>query len=243
MEYITILISILIFDLLLGGDNAVVIAMASRNLPPEQQKKAILLGTAGAIILRATLTVAVVILLNIPFLKAVGGLMLVYVAIKLVRREESGDNHRTAGSLAGAVAIIMLADLIMSLDNILAVAAASRGHWGLIIAGLSISIPIIIFSSRIILYIMNRFPSIIYIGAGLLGWTAGKMIMEDQKVILLTRQIPDILNDPVNLTIPIIVAALVVIYGYIINSRDIRRAKQVPLGAGYQSGRGGRAPR
>lgn len=218
------------FDLILGGDNAVVIALASRNLPPGQQKKAILLSTAGAIVLRVLLTIVIVFLLKIPFLKALGGLFLVYIAVKLLKEDNCRNECRSAGSLVEAVKVIIFADLIMSLDNILAIAAVSRGHWGLIIIGLTISIPIIVSCSQVILYLMKRFPAIIYAGAGILAWTAGKMILEDYKVsAFLQLNLNDLLGT-VSIVLPLIITAAVIGYGLSVNLKN-QRVKNIEHGA------------
>lgn len=211
--------SILMFDLLLGGDNAVVIALASRNLPRAQQKKAILLGTLGAIILRVALTIIIVLLLKIPFVMAAGGIMLVYIALKLIKNDDSGEACKSAASLPEAIKIIILADLIMSLDNMLAVAAVCKGHWGLIIIGLSISIPIIIFSSQVILYLIRKFPVIIYAGAGLLAWTAGKMIIEDVKIAAFLHHNLGSLVGIIEILVPLVITLAVVGYGLAANAR------------------------
>lgn len=226
MEYLATLAGIFMINVVLSGDNAVVIAMASRNLPPRQQKSAILLGSAGAIIFRIILTVVIVLLLKIPFLQAVGGLLLLYIAIKLVRNEESEEECKAAGSLKEAVKIIIIADLIMSLDNTLAIAAVSEGNWLLLIIGLATSIPIIIFCSQIILYFMKRFPVIIYIGSGILTWTAGKMLVEDKKVSLFLHQTTsDTVAAAIHMVLPLAVTAAVIIYAWVSNARS-RQSEQ-----------------
>ena len=220
MEYVAILTSIFMINIVLSGDNAVVIAMASRNLPARQQRTAILLGSAGAIVFRIILTVVIVFLLKIPFLQAIGGLLLVYIAVKLLRDDEGEEECKAAGNLVEAIKIIIVADLIMSLDNTLAIAAVSKGNWLMLIIGLATSIPIIIFCSQIILYFMKRFPVIIYIGSGILAWTAGKMLLEDKKVSLFLH---DRLNDSVltatHLAVPLAITAAVIIYGRLANAR------------------------
>lgn len=183
MEIITSLLSIIIVDLVLSGDNAVVIALASRRLPPKQQKWAIIYGTAGAVVLRVTMATVAVILLKLPFLQLAGGTLLIWIAIKLLTNEGENSNCTAANKLMGAIKTIIMADFLMSLDNILAVAGVAKGNIPLLIAGLAISIPIMIFGSRLVLLLMERFPVIVYLGAGVLGWTAGEMIMSDQKII------------------------------------------------------------
>ena len=221
MEYIAILTGIFMINIVLSGDNAVVIAMASRNLPLKQQKSAIFLGSAGAIFFRILLTVAIVFLLKIPFLQAVGGIFLIYIAIKLLIDEESEEGCRSAHSLKEAIKVIIIADLIMSLDNTLAIAAVSKGNWLMIFIGLATSIPIIIFCSQIILYFMKRFPVIIYVGSGILAWTAGKMLLEDPKVhLLLNKMINESALSFIHIALPLAITAAVIIYGWLYNSKN-----------------------
>ncbi len=182
MEFFLALCGIMMVNIVLSGDNAVVIAMASRCLPKKQQRLAILWGSAGAIGLRVILTVVAVTLLQIPYLQFLGGLLLVWIAAKLLLEDESCDDVEASDSLWAAVKTIIIADIIMSLDNTLAIAAIAKGDYLLLIIGLALSIPLIIFGSQILVVIMNRFPIIVYIGAGLIAWTAGEMIIRDQKI-------------------------------------------------------------
>ena len=215
MDHLATLISIFMINMVLSGDNAVVIALASRRLPPRQQKAAILIGSFGAIIMRIILTAVIVVLLKIPFLQALGGLLLIYIAVKLVRVEDFGTGgNKTASNLIEAIKIIVFADLIMSLDNTLAIAAICRGDWLMLIIGLVTSIPIIIFCAQIILYLMKRLPIITYAGAGILGWTAGKMLLEDKMLgILLCGQMGDI-PEMIQTAVPLIITAFVIVYGW-----------------------------
>ncbi len=220
MEYLTTLTAIFMLNIVLSGDNAVVIAMASRNLPPRQQKSAIIMGSAGAILFRIILTVMIVILLNIPFLKAAGGLLLIYIAVKLLRDDGAEEDLQAAGSLSEAIRTIIIADLIMSLDNTLAIAAVSKGNWLMLTIGLATSIPIIIFFSQIILYFMRKYPFIIYIGAGVLAWTAGKMLVEDKKVdLFLHHSMSDAAISIVSLALPAAITAAVIAYGWLASTR------------------------
>jgi YjbE family integral membrane protein len=180
-EFFAALLSIVIIDLVLAGDNAVVIGLAARNVPKEMQKKVILLGTAGAIIIRAIATLFVVWLLKIPFLMLLGGLILIWIAYKLLVEEKHHD-IAAAPTLFAAIKTIMIADLVMGLDNVLAIAGASHGDWTLVILGLLISIPIVVWGSTIILKFIDRFPIIVYIGSGVLAFTAAKMIINDDRV-------------------------------------------------------------
>lgn len=170
---------IIVIDLLLSGDNAVVIALACRNLPPEQRRKGILFGVGGAIGLRIVLTFFAVSLLALPYLKLVGALLLIWIGIKLILPEEehSAGNIQADTRLLGAVKTIIIADFVMSLDNVLGVAAAAKGNVALLVFGLLISIPLIAWSSQLVLKLIDRFPFIIYAGGALLGYVAGEMLV------------------------------------------------------------------
>lgn len=171
---------IIAIDLILSGDNAVVIALACRNLPPEQRRKGIFWGVFGAVGLRVVLTAFAAKLLGMPYLKLVGGLLLLWIGIKLLIQEDDGDHEiDAASSLLDAVKTIIVADFVMSLDNVIAVAAASRDSVFLLLFGLAVSIPLIVWSSQIVLKLMERFPVVVTLGAGLLGWVAGGMLVGD----------------------------------------------------------------
>ncbi|WP_409270170.1 TerC family protein [Neobacillus sp. SCS-31] len=178
-EFWSALLSLIIIDLVLAGDNAIVIGLAARRLPKNQQKKAIIWGTVGAIIIRATATILVVWLLMIPGLRLIGGILLVWIAYKLLT-EESGHDIKAGASFWGAIKTIIIADALMGLDNVLAVAGAANGHPLLVILGLLISIPIVVWGSTIILKWMERFPIIITFGAGVLAYTAAHMITGEE---------------------------------------------------------------
>ncbi|MBU3542696.1 MAG: TerC family protein [Burkholderiaceae bacterium] len=186
-----VIAQIILIDLLLGGDNAVVIALACRNLHPNQRRKGIMYGTAGAIILRVVLVAFAVTLLQIPFLKFVGGLLLFWIAYKLIIQTEEGDDHELEASdkLWSAIKTIIVADIAMSVDNVIAIAGAAgqvdvaHHQYGYIVFGLLVSIPIIVAGSQIVLYLIDRFPLIVTLGAGLLGWIAGGMICSDPGLI------------------------------------------------------------
>ena len=180
LEFWAALGSIIILDLVLAGDNAVVIAMASNKLPADLRRKAIYIGTAGAVLLRLAMTFVAIGLLMIPYLQAIGGLFLLPIAIKLLVPGESAGQVDAADSLMGAVKTIIVADFIMSIDNVLAIAGAAAGHFGLVVIGLLISIPIVVGGSQLIGRVMERFPVLTYVGAGILGWTAGSMIVHDK---------------------------------------------------------------
>lgn len=179
-EFFSALLAIVIIDLVLAGDNAIVIALAARSLPPELQRKAIFWGTAGAIIVRAVLTLFAVWLLKIPGFMLIGGAALVWIAYKLLAPSESGHGHaQSVGNLRQALQTIIVADAVMGVDNVLAVAGAAHGSFLLVVLGLLISIPIVVWGSQLILKWVDRFPIIIYIGAGVLAWTAAKMIANE----------------------------------------------------------------
>jgi YjbE family integral membrane protein len=175
--------SIILANIVLSGDNAVVIALAARSLPAQQQKKAIFWGSGAAIVMRIVLTLIAVEMLRWPYLKIVGGLLLLYIGVSLLVEDEDGEGvEERAGGLLSAIRTILVADLVMSLDNVLAVAAAAKGDTPLLVIGLAISIPLIIFGSTLLLKVMERLPIIITLGAALLGFLAGEMIFTDPAV-------------------------------------------------------------
>ena len=175
------LFKIVWINIILSGDNAVVIALAARGLPPQQQKKAVLFGSGAAVVLRIALTVVAAKLMQLPFVEVIGGLLLLWIGVGLLKGE---DEEEDSGSVAGqgmmaAVRTILLADLVMSLDNVIAVAAAAGGDMLLLILGLAISIPLVIFGSTLMIKLMERFPVIVTLGAALIGWVAGETITSD----------------------------------------------------------------
>ena len=177
--------SIILTNVVLSGDNAVVIALAARNLPKHQQKRAIFWGSAGAIVLRIVLTILAVKLLALPYLKTVGALLLVYIGVKLLTEaQDEAANHHQRDGLWPAIQTILIADLVMSLDNVVAVAAAAeKGPPGttflLLVLGLGLSVPFIVFGSTLLVGVMARFPVIVTLGAALLGYLAGDMLVTD----------------------------------------------------------------
>ncbi|NOU96869.1 YjbE family putative metal transport protein [Paenibacillus sp. LMG 31456] len=177
-DFWSALLAIVIIDLALAGDNAIVIGLSARNLPKEQQKKVIFWGTVGAIVIRSLLTLAVVWLLKIPGLLLIGGLLLVWIAYKLLVDEKKHD-VQSAATLWIAIRTIIVADTVMGLDNVLAVAGAAHGDFILVVLGLIISVPIVVWGSTLILKWVERFPVIIYIGSAVLAWTASKMIVDE----------------------------------------------------------------
>ncbi|ABZ83036.1 conserved hypothetical protein [Heliomicrobium modesticaldum Ice1] len=183
MEFITpafvsSLLAIVAIDLVLAGDNAIVIGLAARNLPREHQRKAIIWGTVGAIIIRAIATVAVVGLLKIPGLLFIGGLLLLWIAYKLIVEEKEHDIKPEKNVMA-AIRTIVIADAVMGIDNVLAVAGAAHGSFLLVVLGLLISVPIVVWGSTLFIRLVERFPIILYLGAGVIAWTAGSMVTHE----------------------------------------------------------------
>ncbi len=178
-QFFTALFSIVMIDLVLAGDNAIVIGLACRNLPKNVQLKGIILGTMGAIIIRIFATLAVVWLLQIQGLMLGGGLLLIWIAYKLLAKQDDHSNVKSQDSLLAAVITIIVADAAMGIDNVLAVAGASHGSYIMVILGLLISVPIMAFGSTILIKLIDRFPIIIDLGAGIIAYTAGKMITEE----------------------------------------------------------------
>lgn len=166
-------------NIVLSGDNAVVIALAARSLPPQQQKLAIFWGSGAAIIMRIVLTLFAVTLLGMPWLKLIGSLLLFWIGAKLLIEEEGDENINSSDNLIAAIKTILIADLVMSLDNVIAVAAAAQGNMVLLVLGLAISIPMVIFGATLLLKLMERYPVIITIGAALIGMVAGEMLVTD----------------------------------------------------------------
>lgn len=176
---------VVLLDLALGGDNAVIIGMAAKNLAPHLQKRAIIYGTAGAILMRFALAFIVMWLLQIPYLKTIGAAILIYIGMKLIGQSEGEGEHlkvASKDSLMGAIETIIIADAVMSLDNVLGIVGATNGHFGLLMIGMLISVPIIVFGSTIVIKIMDRFPWVVYVGGLILGWAAGGMIVADSYV-------------------------------------------------------------
>jgi YjbE family integral membrane protein len=179
-DFLSGLLAIVLLDLVLAGDNAIVIALAARNLPPRLQKKAVLWGTVGAIAVRLLLTSVVVYLLELPGLMLAGGLLLLPIAWKLLQ-SDSQPTHEisAAGGFWAAMRTIVVADALMGLDNVLAIAGAAKGHMVLVVIGLAISVPLVVWGSSLILRLIERFPIIVYIGAAAIAWTSARMISHD----------------------------------------------------------------
>ena len=213
---------IVLIDLLLGGDNAILIAMACRNLSPELRTKGILWGTAGAIVIRIVLITFAVTLLQVPFLKLVGGILLLWIGVRLLSDNADGHDDVPASSrLAGAIKTIIVADLVMSIDNVMAVASAaeragSEQQFSLVVIGILVSIPIVVWGSTLVLKIMERLPWIITFGAGLLGYLGGAMmasdtIVDDRLQAIVPASLLHIGGWGVSLSVPGLLAGLMVI--------------------------------
>jgi YjbE family integral membrane protein len=210
-------LKIIMIDLLLSGDNAVVIALACRNLPEAQRRKGVLYGVGGAIGLRIALTMFAVGLLVLPYLKLVGALLLMWVAIKLILPEE--DEHNETGIKAetylwGAVKTIIIADFVMSLDNVLGVAAAAKGNVWLLVFGLLVSIPMIVWSSQLVLKLIDRYPAIIYAGGALLGYVAGEMLVGEPAL----KPVVDAYGQ-LHWILPVLCAVLVLVIGRMLGNQ------------------------
>ena len=220
-------LQIIAIDLLLSGDNAVVIALACRNLPPEQRRKGVMFGVAGAISLRVILTFFAVGLLSLPYIKIIGAVLLLWIGIKLLLPEEEhcATNIKANTQLLGAVKTIIVADFVMSLDNVIGVAGAAKGSFGLLVFGLLISIPMIVWSSQMILKLMDRFPIIIVVGGALLGFVAGEMLMTD----MLTKEWAATQPHWLHWLVPGSGAILVVVVGKWLAARKIHAAGAINL--------------
>ena len=215
------LIKIVWINIILSGDNAVVIALAARSLPAEQQKKAIMFGSGAAVVLRIVLTVVAAKLLALSYLQIVGGLLLLWIGTQLLggEDEEEGEGAEKAG-LWVAIRTILIADLVMSLDNVIAVAAAAKGNMLLLILGLAISIPLVIFGSKIMIKLMDRFPVIITLGAALIGWVGGETIVSDVALQSVVEN-----NHWMHTVIPALGAALVLAIGKLAGGKKAEAAE------------------
>lgn len=207
LDWFILFLQIMLINIVLSGDNAVVIALASKNLPLHQRKQAIWWGAFGAIALRVVLTVIAVYVLKVPFIQALGSVLLLWIAIKLLIDEEDHSNVKQAATLGKAVSTIILADFVMSLDNVLAIAAKAKGEVGVIILGIGLSIPIIVWGSTLVVNLLKRYPIFVYLGAGILGYTAGEMFIADEELV--TR----LLGDTSHYVLPIVTTLIVLASG------------------------------
>ena len=219
-DFLSALVAIIIIDLVLAGDNAIVIALAARALPVDLRKRAIIWGTVGAIVVRTSMTLVVVWLLKIPGLLAVGGALLVWIAYKLIIDNEGDEEHKLkpGASFWAAMNTIIVADALMGLDNVLAVAGAAQGNFMLVVLGLLISIPIVIWGRQLILKFVERYPAIVYLGSGVLAWTAVKMVASEPLLASFVTQYPTL----VMITYALVIGG-VLITGFLVNHREVRR--------------------
>jgi len=225
---------IILVNIVLSGDNAVVIALAARSLPPHQQSKAVMWGAGAAVAMRIVLTIIAVELLRWPWLKLIGAVLLLWIAVKLLLPEEGGsEGVDSSDNLWAAIKTILIADLVMSLDNVIGVAAAAKGSITLLVLGLAISIPLVIFGATMLMKLMTRWPIIITIGAGLLGWVAGDMAATDPVV----RNWVDANAAWLHWAAPAAGAAIVVALGKWLAARaEAQQQKVVDLGEGSKTG-------
>lgn len=223
MEFLSALLAIVVIDLVLAGDNAIVIALAARSLPAALQKKAIIWGTVGAVVVRAVMTLVVVGLLMVPGLRFIGGLALVWIAYKMLAptRGKMDAHGKPADSFPSAMKTIVVADALMGLDNVLAVAGAAKGSFLLVVLGLLISIPIMVWGSTLILRWVDRFPVIVYIGAGVLAWTAAQMMLHEP---ILTPHVQD--RAPIKIAATLLTVIGVLLGGFVVNRRRKQAAPE-----------------
>jgi YjbE family integral membrane protein len=211
LDHFILFLQIMLINIVLSGDNAVVIALASKNLPIEQRKKAIWWGAFGAIALRLVLTLVAVSLLDIPYIQAAGSFLLLWIAVKLLTDDDSHANIKEASTLGKAIWTIVVADFVMSLDNVLAIAAKGNGNPAIIILGIGLSIPIIIWGSTMVVNLLNKYPNLVFLGAAILGYTSGEVFVKDGKMeewFLHDYQILHIVI-PIGATILVLLAGLI----------------------------------
>ena len=219
---------IMLVNLILSGDNAVVIALACRSLPPSQRHWGIILGAAVAVLMRIVFTVGVTSLLTTPWLKVVGSVLLFWIAIKLLAEDGDGEKDiKDSSNIWGAVQTIAIADLVMSLDNVLAIAAAAKGNWGLIIVGLAVSVPLIVFGATLVMWLLTKLPVLVWAGAALLGWIAGELMVSDPGVHVQAEELAKSLGVDFHTLERIaaaIGAAIVVVAGWVLRRRHAAEA-------------------
>ena len=237
-QFWTGLLAIIWVNIILSGDNAVVIALAARSLPARQQTQAVIWGAGAAVVLRIILTIVAVELLKLPWLKLIGGALLLWIAVKLLVPEDGGEGKiESSDNLISAIKTILIADLVMSLDNVIAVAAVAKGSIVLLILGLAISIPLVVFGATILMKLMGRYPVIITIGAALIGYVAGEMLVTDPVVVewfkanahgMIDFEVFSILGAKLELSgAGLIGAAIIVAVGKWLAARAAREPKEV----------------
>ncbi|MFC5403027.1 TerC family protein [Cohnella soli] len=219
LEFWSLLLTIVFIDLLLAGDNAIVIGLAARNLPKEMQNKAVMWGTVGAVVIRVIATMLVVTLLKIPFLLAVGGVLLLWIAYKLLVQGDAHSEVKSGSTLWAAIRTIVIADAAMGLDNVIAVAGAAHGDYFLVVLGLIISIPIVVWGSTLFIKLIEKFQIIIYLGSGILAYTAAKMITHAEEFESFFKD-----NAAISWTFIAILVVLVIVAGVWTNALKAKRA-------------------
>ena len=215
----TALFKIAVINVVLSGDNAVVIALACRSLAPKQQRNAFLVGTGGIVVLMTGLTASAALLMTLPYIQIIGSVLLLWIGVKLLLPEDDEGNVKDSDNFWEAVKTIIIADIVMSLDNVLGMAGAAKGHFGMLFVGLVITMPLILFGSAMLMKLMERFPALITIGSGLLGYVAGDMAVGD----LAVKDYVETHAQALDVVAPIVGALFVVIAGKMI-SRKKRRA-------------------
>ncbi|MBS0321052.1 MAG: TerC family protein [Proteobacteria bacterium] len=221
----TALAKIAVINIVLSGDNAVVIALACRSLPPAQQRKAFIVGAAGIVVLMTALTSVAALLMSLPWIQLAGAALLLYIGIKLLLPEEDGDNVTQSHSFWAAVRTIIIADIVMSLDNVLGMAGAAHGHYGMLFVGLAITMPLILFGSALLMRVMERFPIVVWMGAGLLGYVAGDMAVSDLAVAGWVEAHAPVLD----YVVPAVGVGVVLAVGYLLSRRHAARS-EAPAG-------------
>jgi len=227
-DYALAVLRIIGINIILSGDNAIVIALACRSLPPRQRVIGIILGAGAAVLLRILFTVVVQQLFDVPWLKLVGGLILLWIAVKLLTAEEASEGSvRSGASVWEAVKIVAIADIVMSLDNVLAIAAAAGGDMNLIILGLIISIPLVVFGATLLTWLLDRLPILVWAGAALLGWVAGELLATEpilQPYLQVAADSLGVTAKVVMRTIEVSAAILVVLVGWVLSRSGTRHA-------------------
>lgn len=231
-DYIVSVLRIIGINIILSGDNAIVIALACRSLPPRQRVIGIILGAGAAVVLRILFTLLVQQLLDVAWLKLVGGLILLWIAVKLLLSDEADENSvRSGTNVWEAVKIVAIADIVMSLDNVLAIAAAAGGNTNLIILGLVISIPLVVFGATLLTWLLDRVPILVWAGSALLGWVAGELIATEPILgpyVAMVSEALGVTPKFITRTVEVLCAVLVVLIGWLVLrvSRGRRRAQQ-----------------
>jgi YjbE family integral membrane protein len=230
-EYIVSLLRIMGINIILSGDNAIVIALACRGLPPRQRIAGIILGAGAAVVLRILFTVIIQHLFDVPWLKLVGGLVLLWIAVKLLLGDEADEDSVKSGSnIWEAVRIVAIADIVMSLDNVLAIAAAAGGQTNLIILGLVISIPLVVFGATVLSWVLDHLPILVWAGSALLGWVAGELIATEpvlQPYVTMLTDMAGVTPNFVTRTVEVACAVLVILMGWLaLRVRRWRRGAQ-----------------